>query len=181
MTNGKELLTRMDKKTEEILRVNHAGELGAQWIYEMQIKYSSDSALKDKLEKLRAEEEVHCNYFENEIGANQVRPSALYPLWKLGAKAMGGITGLMGKEACFTCTEAVESVIIDHYKEQLHDLEKHTPEKHSDLKSAIENFLADEERHHHLAEDERAPSKNQALFQFVRGVTQAAVKLAKKF
>ena len=40
------------KKLEEIIRVNHAGELGAQNIYNSQIKFCRDNKLKKKLEKI---------------------------------------------------------------------------------------------------------------------------------
>ena len=39
------------KKLEEIIRVNHAGELGAQDIYKNQIKFCKDGKLKKELEK----------------------------------------------------------------------------------------------------------------------------------
>ena len=39
------------KKIEEIIRVNHAGELGAQDIYNSQIRFCKDIGLKKKLEK----------------------------------------------------------------------------------------------------------------------------------
>ena len=61
----------MDQKTkkelEEIIRVNHAGELGAQDIYNSQIKFSRDAKLKTELEKISKEEKVHYDYFEDQI------------------------------------------------------------------------------------------------------------------
>ena len=50
------------KKLEEIIRVNHAGELGAQDIYKSQIKFSRDAKLKTELEKISKEEKVHYDY-----------------------------------------------------------------------------------------------------------------------
>ena len=37
---------KTEKKLEEIIRVNHAGELGAQDIYNNQIRFCKDSKLK---------------------------------------------------------------------------------------------------------------------------------------
>ena len=55
------------KKIEEIIRVNHAGELGAQDIYNSQIRFCKDVGLKKKLEKISREERVHYDYFEGEL------------------------------------------------------------------------------------------------------------------
>ena len=41
------------KKIDEIIRVNHAGEFGAQMIYGGQIKFTRDEKLKKKLTGIR--------------------------------------------------------------------------------------------------------------------------------
>ena len=43
---------KTEKKLEEIIRVNHAGELGAQDIYKNQIKFCKDGKLKKELERV---------------------------------------------------------------------------------------------------------------------------------
>ncbi len=48
---------------------------------------------------------------------HRVRPTALYPVWQGLAFGLGAMTGLMGKEAAMACTEAVETVIGEHYDE----------------------------------------------------------------
>ena len=53
-------------KIQEMIRVNHAGEFGAQKIYNAQIKYSKNKKLKKKLQHIAAEELVHLDYFEKE-------------------------------------------------------------------------------------------------------------------
>jgi ubiquinone biosynthesis monooxygenase Coq7 len=46
----------------------------------------------------------------------------LRPLWEIAGFAVGAGTALMGKEAAMACTEAVETVIGDHYNDQLRTL-----------------------------------------------------------
>jgi ubiquinone biosynthesis monooxygenase Coq7 len=46
-----------------------------------------------------------------------VRPTLLYPLWQGLAWGLGAGTALMGREAAMACTEAVETVIGEHYDE----------------------------------------------------------------
>ena len=71
------------KKLEEIIRVNHAGELGAQDIYNSQIKFSRDAKLKTELEKKYLKKKiVHYDYFEDQILRKRVRPTLMSPAWK---------------------------------------------------------------------------------------------------
>ena len=48
---------------------------------------------------------------------HNVRPTVLYPLWQAMAFGLGAGTALMGKQAAMACTEAVETVIGEHYDE----------------------------------------------------------------
>ena len=53
----------IDKKIQEIIRVNHAGEFGAQKIYNSQIRNIKNKNLHKKLVKIAKEEEQHFDYF----------------------------------------------------------------------------------------------------------------------
>jgi ubiquinone biosynthesis monooxygenase Coq7 len=48
---------------------------------------------------------------------HQVRPTALWQVAKVAGFGLGVVTALMGKEAAMACTEAVETVIGEHYDE----------------------------------------------------------------
>lgn len=48
---------------------------------------------------------------------HHVRPTLLWELARFGGYGLGAITALMGKEAAMACTEAVETVIGEHYDE----------------------------------------------------------------
>ncbi len=168
-------------KLHEMIRVNHAGELGAQWIYEGQLKVVKSPELKATLQKLKAEEQVHLNYFEQEMKTRRVRPSALYPLWKWGGRALGAITALAGEKYAMACTEAVEEVITSHYTEQLNYLNLMAPEEHK-LLSAIQKFKEDEERHHDFAQEQQPPETLplKAAKKAISLITKAAVSIAKQ-
>ena len=45
-------MKKINKKISEIIRVNHAGELGAQKIYTSQIKFTKDIRLKKNYKRL---------------------------------------------------------------------------------------------------------------------------------
>ena len=48
---------------------------------------------------------------------HRVRPTILWEVARAGGFALGAVTALMGKEAAMACTEAVETVIGEHYDE----------------------------------------------------------------
>lgn len=48
---------------------------------------------------------------------HRVRPTMLMGAAKIGGFGLGVATALMGKEAAMACTEAVETVIGEHYDE----------------------------------------------------------------
>ncbi|CAL9729647.1 5-demethoxyubiquinone hydroxylase, mitochondrial [Monosporozyma unispora] len=118
---------------ERAIRVDQAGELGADYIYRGQI-----FVLTRKYPHLRPilnhmwEQEVHHRATFNELQLkHRVRPSLITPLWKMGAIAMGAGTALISREAAMACTEAVETVIGGHYNEQLRVLNNQYEQKHA--------------------------------------------------
>lgn len=48
---------------------------------------------------------------------HRIRPTVLAEVAKGAGFALGAATALMGKEAAMACTEAVETVIGEHYDE----------------------------------------------------------------
>ena len=169
-----------NKKIEEIIRVDHAGEFGAQQIYAGQIKYTKEPKLKKVLMKLAKEEETHLEYFEKTMLSKRVRPTIFHPLWKLGGFSFGAITALMGKDYVMASTEAVESVIVEHYKEQLKEVEG-TKEK--ELESKIKKFLQDESKHKDTGKLNIANNtyKLKIFKTIVKKFTKGAIKISEKF
>ena len=59
------------KKLEEFIRVDHAGERGAIKIYEGQLlalkTFKQNASLKRKIEEMKEHESEHYEYFDNEI------------------------------------------------------------------------------------------------------------------
>lgn len=48
---------------------------------------------------------------------HRVRPTVLSEVAKVAGFGLGVVTALMGKDAAMACTEAVETVIGEHYDE----------------------------------------------------------------
>lgn len=106
-----------------MIRVDQAGEIGANYIYMGQIAVlGKDKNLRPILQEMWDQEKVHLARFDELIAQHRVRPTLLRPLWEIAGFAVGAGTALMGKEAAMACTEAVETVIGDHYNDQLRTL-----------------------------------------------------------
>lgn len=158
-----------------MLRVNHAGEYGAKRIYAGQIAVLKDHALREELEHMAAQEQVHLSTFERVLPEQRVRPTALLPLWHVAGWALGAGTAMLGPKAAMACTVAVESVITGHYDEQLYSTTL-PPE----LRPTIKQFRDEEMEHHDtgLAHDAEATPGYQILTEIIRRGCRAAIWLS---
>ncbi|GAN04170.1 catabolite repression protein CAT5 [Mucor ambiguus] len=122
-TNDRELTQYEKDIISPMIRVDQSGEVGAYYIYKGQIAVlGGDPKLRPLLEMMWDQEKHHLELFSDLVGEHRVRPSLLRPLWEVAGFAVGAGTALLGKEAAMACTEAVETVIGDHYNEQLREL-----------------------------------------------------------
>ncbi|MES2984138.1 MAG: demethoxyubiquinone hydroxylase family protein [Pseudomonadota bacterium] len=157
------------------LRVNHAGEYGAQRIYAGQLAILKNHACADEIRHMAAQEDVHLATFNTLLPRHGVRPTALMPLWHIGGYALGAVTAMLGARAAMACTVAVESVITEHYNEQLA-----SGTLDAALQPTVEQFRNEEMEHHaiglaHEAQD--APFYG-ALTAAIRGICRSAIWLS---
>ena len=163
----------------QMVRVNHAGEYGAQQIYKGQIAVLGKTDVGPMLEHMAQQEQEHLQYFENELTQRRVRPTAMEPIWRVAGYALGVGTALMGKEAAMACTEAVEEVIIDHYQDQLDQL---TESDEADLKKHIQKFKDEEDEHRQIGVDHDAhlSPAYEILTKFIKAGSKAAIKISER-
>lgn len=134
---------------ESIIRVNHAGEHGAQCIYKGQIKYAKNDHQKKVFQEMLSQEIEHLEYFESLIKFGYAKPTLFLPIWSVLGNFAGVISQKMGYKYSMIVTEAVEEVIVDHYQKQIEYLAKHAP--NSELLSKIRKFQQDEADHIEIA------------------------------
>jgi ubiquinone biosynthesis monooxygenase Coq7 len=168
------------KKLQEIIMVNHAGEYGAQRIYEGQLAYTKDAEQKVLIKEMLEQELEHLYYFEQQIQAGNGRPTALTPLWKISGYVLGALSSWLGPKTAMLVTESVEEIIVDHYQEQIDYLEKNDPKNY--LLKKIKKFKQDEANHIHIA---ISNASNYAQFQgflsnLVRCICLSAIFISKK-
>jgi len=170
------------KKIEEFIRVDHAGERGAIKIYDGQLLALStlvkDEDLKKTIKNMKEHEEVHCNFFENEIIKRDIKPTKFLPLWDLLGLGLGFGSTILGKKAAMLCTASVEEVIDGHYKNQIDQIE--SDEKN--LKNRIIKFREDELHHKDIAYNEGATKKGfySVLDKVIKTGSKLAIKISEK-
>ncbi|VDD79756.1 unnamed protein product [Mesocestoides corti] len=136
---------------DKMLRVDHAGELGAAYIYKGQLAVLRGRPSGHLIEHMLEQEKGHLSKFEELIPLNRVRPSVLIPIWRTAPYALGLVTALMGKEAAMACTVAVESVVGNHYNDQIRELLAADPAAHAELLQILKQFRDEEMEHHDAA------------------------------
>jgi len=65
------------------------------------------------------QEASHFKTFNELLAKHRIRPTIMYPVWKVAATTLGWSTAVMGREAAMACTEAVETEIGEHYNNQV--------------------------------------------------------------
>ena len=168
------------KKLEEFIRVDHAGERGAIKIYEGQLlalgTLVKDEDLKKTIKNMKEHEEVHCNFFENEIKKRNIKPTKLLPLWDLLGLGLGFSSTILGKKAAMLCTASVEEVIDEHYQNQINQL---MPDENI-LKEKIKKFREDELLHKDIAYKNGATKKGVyfLLDKIIKVVSKIAINIS---
>ena len=168
-----------DRRTERILRVDHAGEYGATRIYAGQLAVMGNRAPHaEEVAHMAAQEAEHKARFDALLAERGVRPTALQPFWHVAGFALGAATALLGPEAAMACTAAIEEEIDEHYSQQLDELGTDDPE----LAAVIREFRDDEREHRATAlaaGAERAPAYP-LLSGAIRLGCRVAIRLAER-
>ncbi len=154
----------IEKKIEEIIRVNHAGEYGAVRIYEGQIRgitlresfqknYCKKSNNFDKnqneeiieIESMRQQEEKHLEFFKNELMNKKILNTIFLPIWDKFGYFGGILSSLLGPNFSMSMTSAVEEVIDMHYLDQIHFLEKllYCNQKYNELSDIDRKYFSE--------------------------------------
>jgi 3-demethoxyubiquinol 3-hydroxylase len=174
-------LNETKARRHEILRVDHAGELGAVYIYRAQAAVfagTKHQALSEDLQRMEADEAVHLQAFEARLRAENVRPTVLAPLWRLAAMGLGTATALMGEKAAHACTAAVESIIEAHYQAQITELATSDPDLSSELKAFRDDELG--HRDHAVAQGAQTAPGYEILSAIIKTGCLAAIKISEK-
>ncbi|HEY5809017.1 MAG TPA: 2-polyprenyl-3-methyl-6-methoxy-1,4-benzoquinone monooxygenase [Povalibacter sp.] len=151
-----------------LMRINHAGEVAAQALYQGQALVAGNLSTREALLEAGREEADHLAWCSKRISELGGRTSLLDPLWYAGSFAIGAIAGLTGDRISLGFVVETERQVVEHLNDHLGQL------PHDDMRTRaiIHQMSADEERHGHNA--------TQAGAAELSGVTRTLMKLTAK-
>jgi ubiquinone biosynthesis monooxygenase Coq7 len=136
--------TQQDPVTSAaLMRVNHAGEVAAQALYQGQQLFARDPSVRDRLAESAGEEQDHLAWCAQRLQELDARPSRLNPLWYVGAYSIGAVAGLFGDRVSLGFVAETEKQVVEH----LHDHLTRLPEGDARSQAILEQMALDEADH----------------------------------
>jgi ubiquinone biosynthesis monooxygenase Coq7 len=149
-----------------LMRVNHAGEVCAQALYQGQALTAKLPEVGEQMEHAAAEEIDHLAWCEERIVELGGRTSALNPVWYAMSFGIGAGAGLISDKLSLGFVAATEDQVCDHLQKHLEDL----PISDSKSRAIVKQMLDDEARHAKAALEaggHRFPASVKKLMTFV--------------
>ena len=126
-----------------LMRVNHAGEVAAQGLYQGHAAVARDPSIEDQMQRAAEEEFDHLAWCEQRLAELDEKPSLLSPAWYMGAFLIGAASGVLGDKWSLGFIAETEKQVCDHLDSHLDRL------PNEDARSrAIVTQMRDEEQEH---------------------------------
>jgi ubiquinone biosynthesis monooxygenase Coq7 len=142
-------LTHSDLTEEErrlsaaLMRVNHAGEIAAQALYNGQAVWARDPRTRRLLDSAAREERDHLAWCAERLDELDGRPSMLDPVWYAGSFVIGLVAGAISDAQSLGFVQETERQVEAHLRDHLQRLPA------NDARSAaILRQMAADEAHH---------------------------------
>lgn len=126
-----------------LMRINHAGEVSAQALYQGQSITARNKSVRSKLEQAALEENDHLRWTENRLQELGARTSYLNPVWYTGSLAIGALAGILGDRWNLGFLAETENQVVHHLEDHLEKL----PSKDLRTRAIVEQMKVDETRH----------------------------------
>lgn len=148
----KELSTTDKKLSAALMRINHAGEVSAQGLYQGQALTAKLAVVKKQMQRAAMEENDHLSWCNNRCHELDSYTSILSPFWYLGSFTIGAITGTIGDKWSLGFVAETEYQVVQHIDEHLTCL----PENDLKSREILKQMREDELSHAKLAENSGA-------------------------
>lgn len=126
-----------------LMRVNHAGEVAAQGLYQGHAAVARTAETADHLRSAANEERDHLAWCERRLDELKESPSRLRPAWFAGAWLIGATSGVLGDRWSLGFVLETERQVAEHLNGHLDRLPR------DDVRSrAIVRKMRDEEQQH---------------------------------
>lgn len=130
-----------------LMRVNHAGEVCAQALYQGQALTAQMKSIQDQMQQAAAEETDHLAWCEHRLQELDSKPSVLNLFWYSGSFLIGACAGLAGDAISLGFVAETERQVSQHLQNHLNVL----PLKDKKTIAIVEGMLMDEDHHAGMA------------------------------
>ncbi|MGD8574479.1 MAG: 2-polyprenyl-3-methyl-6-methoxy-1,4-benzoquinone monooxygenase [Gammaproteobacteria bacterium] len=137
------------RESARLMRVNHAGEVAAQALYQGQALSARAETNREALRRSADEETDHLAWCEERVRELGGHTSYLGPFWYLGALAIGAGAGLAGDRISLGFLAETERQVVEHLDGHLTRL---PPGDHRS-RAIIAQMRTDEEHHGNIARE----------------------------
>ena len=147
IVNKAELSDVQRRHSACLMRINHAGEVAAQGLYQGQAITARDPKVRSQMTQSAVEENDHlawCDQRLEELGSHK---SYLGPFWYAGSFAIGAFAGLLGDRWSLGFVKETEHQVVDHLENHLQQL----PKTDYESQAILEQMKDDELHHAHAA------------------------------
>lgn len=137
-------LTTLEKRlAAQCMRVNHAGEVAAQGLYQGQALTARQCAVAEKMREAALEEVDHLAWCETRLIELDSHTSYLALFWYTGSFMIGAIAGLLGDKWSLGFVAETEHQVMAHLNSHLRCL----PAADTRSREIVTRMVEDEARH----------------------------------
>ena len=126
-----------------LMRVNHAGEVAAQGLYQGHAVVARDADTESQMQHAAVEEFDHLAWCEQRLTELGESRSVLTPVWYTGAFLIGAASGLLGDKWSLGFIAETEKQVCDHLDSHLDRL----PEDDSRSRAIVAQMRDEEQEH----------------------------------
>ena len=126
-----------------LMRVNHAGEIAAQGLYQGHAAVARNPLIEAQMNAAADEELDHLAWCEERLDQLGSAPSRMKSVWFAGAWLMGAASGALGDEWSLGFIEETERQVAEHLSGHLERL----PEDDARSRAIVTRMREEEEQH----------------------------------
>ncbi len=134
-------------RSARLMRVDHAGEVAAQGLYQGQALLARDERVKAQMLRSSEEENDHLAWCERRLDELGSHTSYLGPFWYTGAYAIGTLASLAGDRWSLGFVKETENQVVAHLEDHLRRL----PAQDARSRAILEQMKIDEGYHAYKA------------------------------
>jgi len=170
-----ELSKKEQKLSASLMRVNHAGEIAAQALYQGQALTAKSNVVKKQMQRSAQEEYDHLDWCEKRVKALHSHTSLLNPIWYTGSLAIGALAGAAGDKWSLGFVEETEKQVGKHLEKHLDLL----PKKDDKSRAVLQQMKIDEADHAQKAKQAGAAELPLPIKKMMQLTSKVMTKTAK--